>query len=397
MITFKRKSDLLLLIYKPEGELHWLKEKFLKDESIRLNHTFTLSKQMVYGNLKKQIEEYEIEFVFAKLEDEYYHFDKKMLGIKIDLYIYQDIKIEKKFFVANRNISIFRKIEEVTAEHEKEIKIGKTKKDNLPLDIFQKLLKSFPTTTELNHYANMRMEVIIKDYLEPRKDYQQVFNKYMNTKNSKIGEDIFVLFDEYEANKYQRVLDKLNIMLEEEEKYTEKQWQREILQIIRLIYPKYIAVFENVKIRDVYKPTNRYLDFMLVDANGNIDLVEIKKPFGKKGLVTTSLYRDNHVPVRELSGSIMQIEKYIFYLNKWGKDGEEKLSKKYASDLPTNFKIKVTNPSALIIMGRNYSMNSKQQEDFEIIKRKYKNVIDILTYDDLVNRLENTIAMFRKT
>jgi type II secretory pathway component GspD/PulD (secretin) len=242
----------------------------------------------------------------------------------------------------------------------------------------------------------MRMDVIIKDYLEPKKDYHQTFHKYMNKKASKIGEDILDLFNEYEADKYQKVLDKLNLMLKDEEKYNEKQWQTEILQIIRLIYPKYIAVFENVKIRDVYKPTNRYLDFMLIDANGNIDLVEIKKPFAKKGLVTKTVYRDNHVPVRELSGSIMQIEKYIFYLNKWGKTGEDELSKQYASQLPKDFNIKITNPGALIIMGRNDSMDKKQEEDFEIIKRKFKNVIDILTYDDLVNRLENTIKMFRK-
>ena len=38
-------------------------------------------------------------------------------------------------------------------------------------------------------------------------------------------------------------------------------------------------------------------------------------------------------------------------------------------------------------MGREDRLTEDQKKDFEIIKRKYKNVIDILTYDDLLRRL----------
>jgi hypothetical protein len=34
---------------------------------------------------------------------------------------------------------------------------------------------------------------------------------------------------------------------------------------------------------------------------------------------TLGQYRNNHIPLRELSGAVMQIEKYIYYLNRWGK------------------------------------------------------------------------------
>jgi hypothetical protein len=61
---------------------------------------------------------------------------------------------------------------------------------------------------------------------------------------------------------------------------------------------------------------------------GNTDIIEIKKPFNKC-IVTKRTYRDNYIPLRELSGTVMQIEKYIFYLNKWGKKGEEKLTAHY--------------------------------------------------------------------
>ena len=63
--------------------------------------------------------------------------------------------------------------------------------------------------------------------------------------------------------------------------------------------------------------------------------------------------------------------------------------------------IRITNPKAIIVVGRDQQPNgspaldASQQLDLEIIKRKYANVIDILTYDDLLRRLDNIIASLR--
>ena len=90
----------------------------------------------------------------------------------------------------------------------------------------------------------------------------------------------------------------------------------------------------------------------------------------------------------------MQVEKYLFYLNKWGHKGEVELSKKYKDTLPNGLKIKITNPSGIIIMGRENDLTDEQLWDFEIIKRQYKNVIDILTYDELISRLKRIINKY---
>ncbi len=37
-------------------------------------------------------------------------------------------------------------------------------------------------------------------------------------------------------------------------------------------------------------------------------------------------------------------------------------------------------------------MTGNQLLDFEVIKRKYANMMDIITYDDLLRRLDNTIV-----
>lgn len=113
-------------------------------------------------------------------------------------------------------------------------------------------------------------------------------------------------------------------------------------------------------------------------------------------------YRDNYIPTKELSGSIMQAEKYLFHLSKWGLAGEKVLSQRYASELPSGMGIRITNPKAMIILGRDRrpdgaeALDASQQLDLEIIKRKYANVIDILTYDDLLRRLNNIIASLRR-
>ena len=133
---------------------------------------------------------------------------------------------------------------------------------------------------------------------------------------------------------------------------------------------------------------------MLVDADGNCDIAEIKAPF-ENCILSKTLYRNNYVPVRELSGAIMQVEKYIFYMNKKGMNADKKLNEKYRDKLPLNFEIKVTNPKGLIILGRSNHFDEKQKRDFEIIKRKYLHVMDILSYDDILNRLENIISMLR--
>ena len=58
--------------------------------------------------------------------------------------------------------------------------------------------------------------------------------------------------------------------------------------------------------------------------------------------------------------------------------------------------IHITNPKAIIIIGRSNHFSKDQDFDFEIIKRKYANIADIITYDDLLNRLENILEKLKK-
>lgn len=324
---------------------------------------------------------------------EYYCFPKDVLSLEHDLYIHEDVSLERKLFIAERNISIFPKIDRMVSQS---IYVGGDNESAIPESVYRDLLKAFPNTYELNRYASARISSILSSYLDTKEDYEEQYQKYLNSKIGKKGTNLKIKFSEVELLKYTSLLEKLKSMLNDEVSYSEAQWQEELLQIVLLLYPKYIYVFKEAPVRDTYNNTNRSIDYLLIDSSGNTDIIEIKKPFDRC-IVTERTYRDNYIPLRELSGTVMQIEKYIFYLNKWGRKGEEKLTKHYKDDIADGFQIRITNPSGIIIMGRNKGMSIAQQQDFEVIKRKYKNVIDIITYDDLIQRLEFTIAQWTET
>jgi hypothetical protein len=108
------------------------------------------------------------------------------------------------------------------------------------------------------------------------------------------------------------------------------------------------------------------------------------------------------IPAKELAGSVMQAEKYLFHLTKWGLAGEKALTRRYAAELPPGVEIRITNPKAMIILGRDRRANGDdaltgpQRLDLEIIKRKFANMIDVLTYDDLLRRLDAIIVSLQR-
>ena len=131
-------------------------------------------------------------------------------------------------------------------------------------------------------------------------------------------------------------------------------------------------------------------DFILVDSSGFVDLLEIKKPNNQK-VVSSTEYRNNYVAGRDLEGAIVQIEKYVYILNHEGEARAKKIRDKIAGDLPAGLEIKVVNPQGILLLGRSRGLTKEQLFDFEIIKRQHKNIVDIMTYDDLLNRLKNIL------
>lgn len=396
MIYFEQDGSRLLLNYQPEmNQTDWLDHKLQERGEVTLRRTFTFTNEDLVS--RENDEDYGVRtFVLGSIDGSYNRISKDVLGLKYDALIDRVIPLDTRIFVAHRDISIFRKIDALVDE---QIVIGGDAEEAVPTSEFYHLMKTFPTSTELNHYANSRISRILKDYLGTISDAEGKLNRYLERKRTVSEAHRSSPLANLELQKFEYIRDELISMLKTADSFSEKDWQTKIIDFLLLIFPKYIAVLENVHIKDFYskpgKITKRYIDLMLVDANGSTDIIELKKPF-PNALLSHHKYRDSHTPKKELAGAIMQAEKYIFHLSKWGSVGEKEIYMKRKGELPDDLELKVTNPKALILLGRDDDFSGEQRFDFEIIRRKYANMLDIMTYDDLLRRLDNIIIMMKR-
>ena len=91
----------------------------------------------------------------------------------------------------------------------------------------------------------------------------------------------------------------------------------------------------------------------------------------------------------------MQLEKYLFHLSRWGRTGEDVLTKRYRGDLPLGMGLRIVNPCGVIIAGRDNDLTTEQKMDFEMYRRQHKNIVDVITYDDLLRRLDRVLGQLK--
>lgn len=404
MLDFDITATGVILEYKEDwGTNNWVWDDLTKNNEVQISKVFHFEPCDLLNppTPTQDFADYEYQFQFGTFDDSYVRIPSRILDIKNDLLISRDVTLKRRIFAAERNVSIFSRLSALL-EHSDPIVIGGTNTGAIPWGVFEELLKKFPNTYELDRYADARVQTILSQYLDGMKDargrYESYLNKKMSLTSTTTALDLDVL-KKLEIQKYILIRDLIDDALKTRRDWAESEWQGLMLSFLLLLFPKYIKVLENVTIHDYYshptKKTDRYIDIALVDANGNLDVIEVKKPFDDK-ILRRGLYRGNSIPTSELSGSIMQAEKYLFHLSKWGIKGESKLTERYAAELPAGMKIRISNPKAIIIVGRDQiggaNMTDSQLLDFEIIKRKYANIIDVITYDDLLRRLNNTIV-----
>lgn len=394
MIEILIRDGLVLLKYTPSSEdTVWIDDKFKNTGDFTVKEIFVFKEKHQYllPNVDDSVSKV---FLLGNLNGDYYQIISEVLQTEADVQIHKSVELTPKIFHVER-VSVFKKLEKLARQP---IIIGGEHENSIPSDVFKDLLNSFPTKREYHYYTDSQIEGVISQYLDGVKESQKLYENYLNKRRKIVSPDQISALKEQEKIKYEYILSLLKKMLKDSDKYSENDWQNKILDIILILYPKYIRAFRSAPVNDYYfnpaKPTKRQIDIMLVDANGCVDIIEIKKPFTDCLVTKRNNYRDNHTPLKELSGTVMQTEKYIFHLTKSGRDGEKALNKKYKSELPPNVEINVTKPKGIVVMGRSDSLNPRQLFDFEIIKRKYSNIIDIITYDDLIQRLENILSKF---
>ena len=368
-IEFGRKDGELILILAPERiyaskilDVLNTKGKWM------ISHSFTVTKQ----NFRSEdAEQNELRFCIGTVYDEYTLVDNSVIGTTHNFYFSNTINLKKQYFVAYRNISILSKIDQVV---DNDVYIGGNNKMGcIPFETFKLLIKKFPKTAELDYYAHARIATIIKEVFPYAEEHEARFNQFLEKQDNSLSLIFSInhqtLLQEnaaIELSQFSAIRNRLAELLDQEQCISEQIWQEQIHGILRLLYP-----------------------------NGYVDILEIKKP-SVQLLTKQSSYRNNYVPVRELAGAIQQVEKYIYCLNTWGREGEQELQKQLSHKLPEAITLKIVNPQGILLLGRSKEFTLQQRTDFELIKRQYKHIAEILTYDDLVQRINNIISALSK-
>ena len=391
-ISFEYSENKLILCYTPVMDLDDITKRLDTEDGISIKHTFWVTKDLLCEDVEKDDDwEETLHFYIGAVGEAYTQLDSEVFSTDHSFYFGNEIKLKPEMFTAYRNISILRKIDEVI---ERDFYIGGDWENHngISKETFDELLEKFPKTAELDKYARKRIASIIKDYFPECDKYEAIYEKFVESKNSSYASSVSEISKfniQIELEQFTVAYQELMDMLNRYEAIDEKQWQEKIHNILQLLYPKYICCAREIKFYGGKK--DKQPDFLLVDANGFVDILEIKKA----DVRMLTQYRSNYVATREISGAIQQIEKYIFCLNSSDK-AKEDVSKKLTEFLPEGVEVKIVNPQGVLLAGRSNEFTDEQKKDFELIKRQYKHVADIMTYDDLAQRLRNIIASLEK-
>ena len=409
---FRKEDRKLILSYSPYGSDEWLWSQYrdLGMLHVAIGRAFSFPRDSVircgrHGQRKEVVDEFDFrwEFLLGSLSDDgYYHIDKDILGLKYDCLIYKTVRLSGSFFVAKvGGVPLLRKIDE---KIDQPIVIGGERADAIPEALYMSMRNTWPSSYWVKFYVESQIERQLSVYVDVTSDAEKRFEVFLSKKHDEMRRlsahdaDRMSGYREFEVSKYEYIRDRIMELLAGATAYSEDEWCNIIMDFILLLYPRYIqALYKvNIPIRKADGTKgHRQLDVLLLDADGHIDVIEVKRP-SENDIFSSGNYRGNKYPGHTLSGTVMQMETYLYHLKKGGYELEDYLNSHCKGRILNNLKIRVVNPKGILILGRSDSFTDSQKLEFEIIRRKYANIIDILTYDDLLARLANLIECIKK-
>lgn len=231
------------------GQPDWINERLLSHGSVTIAKTFHFEEKhrLPGGAEDDEPTEHLFRFQLGVLEGQYYRIRGEILGADNDVFLHQSVPINPSTFTASRGIAIFPQISRLV---EGDIFIGGDAPNAIPVSEFQSLLRSFPGSTELTHYARSKIARTLREYMQLKSDPEKQFEAFLKgrAKWDKIG-NASQLF-ELELHKYIFIRDQISWMLQHEMEYSEADWQQLMLDFILVLFPKYVRVLREVRVRD---------------------------------------------------------------------------------------------------------------------------------------------------
>ena len=179
MIEFEVKQDNLILIYSPDGGVDYIFEKPEAKKDINIKYPIFKFKKSDILNSADFIEEHEVKFVLGYLVGDYFKINRRVLGLKNDLFINKSLKLKEKHFIAKKRNSIFKKMDDIANRN---IYIGGNHKDAISEHNFNAIIKNFPNDYEINQYVKARLNSVLKEYIDLLDIHEENYNKYLNKK-----------------------------------------------------------------------------------------------------------------------------------------------------------------------------------------------------------------------
>jgi hypothetical protein len=164
--------------------------------------------------------------------------------------------------------------------------------------------------------------------------------------------------------------------------HSESWWQNYIQARILIMQQGYIRPIEKM---NVAIGNTKFPDFALVTHDNYLDILEIKKP--DTTILREDRSRGNYHWDTEISRAIIQVENYLEHIASQASQVRGFVKDTYGLEL------KVVRPRGFILAGNSVEFSSqKQRDDFRLLSHGLKNVT-VITYDELLVRLENHIRV----
>lgn len=389
--TFDEK--IIVLNYSPINGVDietWPLSEFNKEEIVKIKN-FMFSKRDIL-----QYDDYTIKFIFGRKEKEHYKILAEIVNCKNNIMISNPSILNEVNLITGKYKNIFQSIENAR-KTQSDLIIGGSN-CNISNEDFTNLLNKFPKSYEIIRYYENRVDILLSNYFEDTLNNSEKYNNYMNKRNEGLKIRSISEIKKTDIFKYEYILKILQENILKCSSISEADWKKFIAEVLLLLFPKYINYHQEVYVKlmsDDRGKKREFLDFMLVNSNGNVDLLEVKKPDCATIISSTSDH-NNYYATNSLSKACMQLEKYIYNLNRNIENSELEFKKKYGNQYEDDFNFRIMNPRGIIIAGYSLGYNKKQLNDLELIKRMYFNIVDIYTYNDLIQMLERIINQLKK-
>lgn len=398
-------EDKLILTYKPYYGTDFIEKTFSdgNTEILLFHRCVSVGKSDIVD-----LDDETISFSIAILEGDYFKVKSNIFSLSHTFYFHKNIQFSSELFLYSYNNTSESVLHVIDDHIEADFYVENDKDkctgiNHVPIEKYIQLVDLFPKKTEIHKYIGNRINYIVEDFITGAEERVKAYEEYIEQKNNKLkllrksGE--FSIKDEFEAlfelkiNVLRTTKEWLLHAIEHAEQLSEQDFQEKILLVVLSLFPKYIYSIREVMIKGMDKH-DKIPDFLLIDSYGAIDVLEIKKP--DKEILRKNMYRNNYAPSHELSGAALQVEKYIVCMQRDAVYMEKYPPDRIKSKIGDR-EIHIINPRGMIIMGRSCDLEDQQRDDFEIIRRHYMHIADIITYDDLLERIDSIINSYADT